>query len=30
MQTRTGDASVWRDFEGTWKRWNPATFAWEA
>jgi hypothetical protein len=30
MQTRTGDASVWRDFDGTWKRWNPTTFAWEA
>lgn len=30
MQTRTGDPSVWRDFEGTWKRWNPTTFAWEA
>ena len=30
MQTRTGDASVWREVDGTWMRWNPATFAWES
>ena len=30
FQTRAGIVGVWREFEGTWKLWNPTTFAWEA